>query len=94
MTEAHRWGRQAVSREFCPSAWLGCATRGLLGQQDLRFLPEEAGFVLWGRGKILDVLRGQRVDVRVSRHPVLGRKNKLWEGFEGAESSDDKAHVF
>lgn len=42
----------------------------------------------------MDVLRGQRVDVRVNRHPVVGRKNKLWEGFGGAESSDDKAHVF
>lgn len=51
--------------------------------------------VIWrAGGKILDILRGQRVDVGVKRHPVLGRKNKPWEGFGGAESSDDKACVF
>lgn len=41
----------------------------------------------------MDVLRGQRVDVRVNRHPVLGRKNKLWEGFGGREREIEREYT-
>lgn len=77
MTEAHRWGRQAVSREFCPSAWLGCATWGLLGQQDLQFLPEEAGFVLWVAGGGFFSWRGQ------GHTRESGEQGVRWEGHLG-----------